>query len=137
MVKQVLTVQQQDGETVAGFHERLMRMYKCHGCPEYGNNGCGSWRLAGYEFSADLDGCEYVEEMEYPQDWQCWNPQRSYVPTHIMPTKNNDTRATDLTLLQSALMEAYVSQGVSPDVAARCTSYSLWQYMGTNGTPEA
>ncbi len=37
--------------------------------------------------------------------------------------------------LTQRLMETYEKNGASPDVAARCTSYEIWAYLGCSGTP--
>lgn len=49
-----------------------------------------------------------------------------------------DPRAIEVVNLQSALMRGYAAHDVSPDVAARCTSYTLWMYLGGDaGDPSA
>lgn len=37
--------------------------------------------------------------------------------------------------MQSALMDGYLKGGADGDTAARCTSYTLWAYLGSDGNP--
>lgn len=41
-----------------------------------------------------------------------------------------DPRAVEIANLQEVLFARYLASGVEPDVAARCTSYSIWAYAG-------
>lgn len=40
-------------ESIEEFHERLKAFYGCSDCDEYGNNGCGCWRIGCFEFNGD------------------------------------------------------------------------------------
>lgn len=41
-----------------------------------------------------------------------------------------DPKAVEIANLQEVLFARYLADGVEPNVAARCTSYSIWAYAG-------
>lgn len=77
------------GETNEGFHERLKGYFGCATCDLYGENGCGCWRIGGYEFNYGIDdedpSCEPIA------CWRCGRLERMKELEELRRSQENGT----------------------------------------------